>query len=70
MSEVIFVTAGMLPTLCVPAALIRICGVAPTGIRVLQNRRAVRRAFSIAPTARMQSAVTALAGEAKHGVPF
>ena len=48
MSEVIFVTAGMLPTLCVPAALIRICGVAPTGIRVLQNRRAVRRVFSIA----------------------
>ena len=47
MSEVIFVTAGMLSP-CVPAALIRICGVAPTGIRVLQNRRAVRRVFSIA----------------------
>ena len=41
-------TAGMLPTLCVPAALIRICGVAPTGMRVLQNRRAVRRVFSMA----------------------
>eukprot|EP00964_Phaeocystis_antarctica_P089976 scaffold57498_cov69-Phaeocystis_antarctica.AAC.2 len=55
MSEVIFVTAGMLPTLCVPAALIRICGVAPTGIRVLQNRRAVRRVFSIAQPARSSS---------------